>query len=336
MDVETLVVDAFAQLGVDARPRVDAAGIQPDLVLDPDGVAVGIEVKGRTLITDDVASRLLAGASGGAALLLVGDRVTESARRLLTRHHGGYLDLRGRVGLRTDRLIIDAPVEPVTQRSPRSEALGGKAGLEVATALLMEQKRGFAVRELARQLGRSPSTVSEVLAALRREGLIDETNAVVGPGLFWRVAERWPNRRTLLASAPLPGESTLNSPLRFQLDDPAKPGWALTDSAAAAAYGAPLAIHGGQALDFFVPDRVVMRRAATLFGTATSSAHAQATARVAPVPAAARHRFDVDQRTTGWLLTHPLFVALDLAQDVGRGREILDAWEPDERWTRVW
>lgn len=29
-------------------------------------------------------------------------------------------------------------------------------------------------------------------------------------------------------------------------------------------------------------------------------------------------------------------VALDLAQDTGRGREILDAWTPDERWTRVW
>jgi hypothetical protein len=31
-----------------------------------------------------------------------------------------------------------------------------------------------------------------------------------------------------------------------------------------------------------------------------------------------------------------VFVALDLAQDVGRGREILAAWTPDSRWSRVW
>jgi hypothetical protein len=37
-----------------------------------------------------------------------------------------------------------------------------------------------------------------------------------------------------------------------------------------------------------------------------------------------------------WPLAHPVFVALDLAQDTGRGREILDAWTPPERWARVW
>jgi hypothetical protein len=36
-----------------------------------------------------------------------------------------------------------------------------------------------------------------------------------------------------------------------------------------------------------------------------------------------------------WPVAHPLFVALDLAQDTGRGREILDAWTPTEG-TRVW
>jgi hypothetical protein len=34
-----------------------------------------------------------------------------------------------------------------------------------------------------------------------------------------------------------------------------------------------------------------------------------------------------------WPLAHPVAVALDLAQDRARGREILDDWSPPER---VW
>jgi hypothetical protein len=35
-------------------------------------------------------------------------------------------------------------------------------------------------------------------------------------------------------------------------------------------------------------------------------------------------------------LAHPLFVALDLAADPGRGREILDGWTPPADVARVW
>jgi hypothetical protein len=54
------------------------------------------------------------------------------------------------------------------------------------------------------------------------------------------------------------------------------------------------------------------------------------------VPAAVRRRVDLDKSPVEWPLAHPLFVALDLAQDVGRGREVLDRWTPDTRWPRVW
>jgi hypothetical protein len=110
----------------------------------------------------------------------------------------------------------------------------------------------------------------------------------------------------------------------------------LTDSVAAAAYGAPVALRSGQLLDFFVPDQSTLRRATTLLGAATTTSQAQATLRVAPVPAVVKNRVDLDTDSTEWPLAHPLFVALDLAQDVGRGREILDAWTPDGGWTRVW
>lgn len=336
MDTEALVVDAFAQFGIEARLLIDVPGSGVDLVLDPDGVSTGLQVKRRSLVTDDAAKRLLADRSQGVALLVVADRITDAARRVLTADGGGYLDLRGRLAIRTDRLVIDAEIPPIVERAARSDALSGKAGLEVAAALLMEPQRDFAVRELARELERSPSTVSDVLAALRRDGLTDEQNTVTGTDLFWQLADRWPSRRTVVASLPEPGDPTLAAPLRFGVDDVSMTGWALTDSPAAVTYGAPLAVRSGQSLDFFVPDLAILRRATTLLGAAPSVAQARATVRVAPVPAVVQHRVNHERNATEWPLAHPLFVALDLAQDVGRGREILDAWTPDERWARVW
>ena len=338
MDTETLVVDAFEQLGIDVRLLVRVPGGGGDLILDPDGVGTPLEVERRSLVTDEVAARLLAEAGGeGRVLLVVGDRVTATARTLLTSRRAGYYDLRGRLALRTDRMVIDAEVEPVKGRLERTKALSGKAGLEVATALLMQPECGVAVRELARELGRSASTVSEVLSALRREGLVDTENAAANPQLFWQVADRWKSQRTYLAQLPTAGDASLAKPLRLGLDDVAhEAGWALTDSVAAAAYGAPAAVRSGLLLDFYVPDLALTRRATTLLGAAGSASSARCAVRVAPVPAVCRHRVDLDTSPTGWPLAHPLFVALDLAQDLGRGREILDAWTPDERWTRVW
>ncbi len=337
VDLEALTVDAFNQLGIDTR-RVDAADHGNDLVVDPAGLALPIRMTWRSLVTDDVAERLLADApSSDVPLLVIANRVTETARTLLTQRGSGYLDLRGRLALRTDRVLIDAPIEPLTERAGRSTALAGKAGLEVATALLLRPEHPVAVRELAREIGRSPSTVSDILAALRRDGLIDTHNTVSGTELFWNVAEHWPTKRAHLASLPAPGDASVIRPLRLGLDTVGvEPGWALSDSAAASAYGAPVAFRSDQILDFFVPDQSILRRATTLLGTAPSNRHARATVRVAPVPAAVQNRIDTDTNPFEWPLAHPLFVALDLAQDTGRGREILDIWTPDERWTRVW
>jgi DNA-binding transcriptional ArsR family regulator len=338
VDTETLLIDALAQLGVQARPAVGMPDERIDLVVEPGETPV--RVKRRALVTDEVARRLLVEVPRppGSVLLVVGDRVTGTARRLLMEHRAGYYDLRGHLALRSASIVIDADVEPVSGRAERTHALSGTAGLEVATALLMEPTAGVAVRELARRLGRSASTVSEVLSALRGSGLVDDRHRVEGTELFWQVADRWPAKRVYLAQLPMPGgDDTITTPLRLGLDDAERTvGWALTDSAAAAVYGAPLAVRTGQLLDFYLPDQVILRRASTLLGTAPSRSHARCAVRVAPVRAACEHRVDLVTNPLEWPLAHPVFIALDLAQDAGRGREILGAWTPSERWVRVW
>lgn len=333
-----MTVDAFSQLGfISALPSSSADG-RGDLLLDPDGLNCALEVKYRSLVTEDIAERLVADSQQRApTLLVVADRVTDAARKVLTSQHGGYLDLRGRLSLRSAGILIDAEVEPIKTRSARNEAFSGKAGLEVAASILMNPERPVAVRQLARALHRSPSTVSEILAALRRDQLLGAGNTIVGTDLFWAVADHWATPSVYLAEAPAIEDQGLRSALRLGLDDVEQgEGWALTDSVAAVAYGAPLAARPEQVLNFYVNDQAIVRRATTLLGTVESAVHAWAAVRAAPVPAVVQSRVAAATDVTHWPLAHPVFVALDLAQDVGRGREILDAWTPDGRWTRVW
>jgi hypothetical protein len=337
MNAEALAVDALAQVGLESRLS-NGSDQGVDLVLNVDGTQMAVQVKFRSLVDEDSARRLTNELqSKDAILLVVADRVTDTARRMLTARRGGYLDLRGRLALRAAGVVIDVEVDPVNLRAARTSGLSGRAGLEVATALLMRPERAPAVRNLARALGRSPSTVSEVLAALVRGGLINEDRTVTGSDLFWQVADRWPTRRVRLAAGPTAGDTRIAKALRLGLTDVEhETGWALTDSAAAVAYGAPLAARSTEALDFFVPDEAIARRAATLLQTSEFPSRAAATVRVAPVPAVVRQRVDLKVSGAEWPLAHPLFVALDLAQDQGRGRETLDAWTPDEPWARVW
>lgn len=330
MEAEELVVDAFRQLGINARLHPGPL-VRGDLQVELEGLDTQLSLKRRALVTAESVNQLLADQPGDT-LLVVADRVTDSARKLLTSQGAGYLDLRGHLGLRTGRVLIDAEVDPVTKRPERADALGGKAGLEVAVALLLQPERGAAVRELARELGRSPSTVSEVLKALRSTGLIDASNRVAGPSLFWEVADRWSTPQTYLAQLPDPDDPSTKA-LRLGLDD--EVGWATFGSVPASAYGAPVVAREDQLVEFYVPDATTARRAVMLLGAVPTASSAKASIRVAPVPAVLSHRRQPNGGGLRWPSAHPLFVALDLAQDKGRGREILDAWTPTEG-TRVW
>ncbi|WP_147463481.1 helix-turn-helix domain-containing protein [Cellulomonas triticagri] len=333
---EDVAAEALRGLGMPVDQRVDGADAGYDLLLGPG--ATPVEVAFRALVDEQIASRLVERRRWpGATLLVVADRVTSDARRLLLDRRAGYYDLRGHVALRAEAVFVDADVEPLTGRIARKDPVAGRAGLEIATALLLAPEGGTAVRALARTLDRSPGTVSEVLAALTRDGLVDERRRVIGTGLFWRVAERWSTPPTHLATEPPPGDaSRVTGPLRLGLGDVEhEVGWALAGSVAALAYGAPVAIRADQPKELYVPDELVVRRAERLLGVAQPG-DAACTVRVAPVPAVCAQRVDLPGAEPVWPLAHPLFVALDLAQDAGRGREILDAWHPPGRWSRAW
>lgn len=141
VDTEALLVDALAQVGVQARTTTGAPDQENDLVLDPGGVE--IQVKHRALVTGEVARRLLGETPlPDRVVRVVADRVTEDASAVLTGHHAGYFELRGHLAIRSATIVIDVDEEPVPGRAERTNALNGSVGLEVATALLGSLSKG--------------------------------------------------------------------------------------------------------------------------------------------------------------------------------------------------
>jgi hypothetical protein len=354
----TDVPDAGRETEASARP----AAFVDLWVRAPGGAVVGLEVKRVSSAAPAALAswakavrhherRISADASESSVVgVVVADRVSQTARDWLGFEGLAWLDLRGHLRLTGGGLFIDTDVPAVFERPGRTEPLAGVAGLEVACRLLMQPREGVRVRAVAAGVGRAPSTVSEILAGLRSAGLVDDNRLAEPVELFEQVADRWRPVRTAVTSLPDTADAVMVRALRvnpFQIEG--ETGWAVTDTVAAAAYGAPVAVRGDHPPDFFVPDAAALRRATQLLGpTATvgsatvgkvvAGAAVAATVAVAPVPAACTSRVDPLTVTgrSGWPLTHPLFVALDLAQDPGRGREILDGWSPPEPWIRVW
>ncbi|ASR55557.1 hypothetical protein CBP52_11160 [Cellulomonas sp. PSBB021] len=330
--------DAFETTGVRVSRRSDAAS---DLELLVGGARVPVQVKRWSVFPEHAVRTNPAfrpGATSPGVRVVVADRIGVDARRALEAAGWGWLDLRGMLHVEGQDLFIHAEVPAVRDRPRPRDPLGAPAGLEIACALLSSPAEDHAVRGLARRLGRSPSTVSELLSALRDASLVEGSTFRPAPELFWSVVDVWPGNRVGLASAPGPGMGAAYEVLGLGFEDvAATTGWALTDTLAAAAYGAPVAARADRPADFFVPTEVSLRRARSLLGVARSPAEVRCTVRVAPVPEVCRVRVDAaDLSVEADALAAPVFVALDLAQDAGRGREILDDWTPPEPWTRVW
>jgi hypothetical protein len=311
-------------------------------LLNPVGGQVAINIRRMSLVSvDGLADRIKAwdGRAGGDAAIgvLVADRVTEEAREILRAAGWGWLDLRGHLRIVGQGLFVDTDLPALKKTPGRTDPLTGRVGIEVAAFLLLEPDKPATVRGIASTLGRAPSSVSEVLASMRATGLVDAQRKPVTPDLFWELVTHWRPDQADVEAVPKTGDGAASAALKIGLDDVEGIGWALGDTVAAAAYGAPVSVRSDHPLDFYVPDQATLRRALRLLQPAHDHNGRAATVRVAPAPMICSRRVDATSWTSeSWPMAQPLFVALDLAQDPGRGREILASWTPPEQWHRVW
>jgi hypothetical protein len=252
----------------------------------------------------------------GRVPVVVADRVTADARDRLADAQWGWLDRRGHLHLRGPGIVIDTNVSPAGRPDGApDEPIRGRAGIAIAYRLLTETTTP--VTTTGSGLGFAPSTISEALKRLRIAGLIDDDGLPVTPELFWVLAEQWRPARTWLITEP----------------DAAAPDasdWCVSGTVAAAELGAPV-VSTGATPDLYVPGPVAVTIAARRYGEARDATVAAASIAVAPASEVTDEtRAPVQQP---WRLAHPVAVALDLAQDRARGREILEDWTPPER---VW
>jgi hypothetical protein len=311
-----------------------------DLDIDVNGVRLAIQLKAASTVTPD-SLRRWAGqrhADDAVVTVLVADRVLPSARPALDDLGLGWLDLRGHLRLSAPGVLIDADVPATRRLGGPADPFSGDVGLGVACALLLKPHEPVRVRAIARALGRSPSSVSSVVDRLRNEALITGQDQPAVPDLFWALAAIWRPAQVQLATVPDLADPVVAAALRIGWgDSSAESGWVLTGELAASVYGAPIGVSSDYPPSFYVPDEATARRAETLLGVPQRNATPSATLRVAPAPQVCEFSF-TSTAFPGkpWPLAHPLFVALDLACDPGRGSEVLAGWRPQEETVRVW
>jgi hypothetical protein len=110
--------------------------------------------------------------------------------------------------------------------------------------------------------------------------------------------------------------------------------WVLTDTQAALFLGAPVIVSGEGPPDFYVPQPSMVDLAISHFGRARGEPAATVRAvRFAGIRDTEPFRLT----PSGFRVAHPVVVALDLAQDRSRGRQIVEEWDPTPLGVeRVW
>jgi hypothetical protein len=289
-----------------------------------------VRIAARTMSVVTPATVASLDAPRGTLGIVVADRISEPARRALDERGWGWLDRRGHLRVWTEGLRVDTDIEPLatTRASDRFVSAFPKVGVEVALALLKEPERVWTVTELASRLGRSPGGVSERLRALREAGLVARDNRPLLPELVWELVVPFHERAFGLATFPTGAEFSGLSWLGVPTD------WVLTDTQAALALGAPVAAAGDGPPDYYVPEAPIVDLAVSHFGPARTQP-AATVRRARYVGIVEREPFRRTQ--AGFGIAHPVIVALDLAEDRSRGREIVEGWDPSDLGvTRVW
>jgi hypothetical protein len=291
-----------------------------------DGRAVWLKVEVVAYCTGDRARGLIARVHphGQAVPFVVADRITVDARAHLDDAGWGWFDRRGRLHLTADqlRLRTDVPAEVLPNMASGSKpAIAGRGGLTVAY-WLCERHDGERLSPTGHghALRLAPSTISVAARRLTEAGLVDEGIGVF-PELFWELAAHWRPERVWLAERP--------QPAHHQSADPGASQWVRTGTAAAAAWGAPIVTGEGGPLELYVPGPVDLSIAARRYGAAEAGTSVASLA-VPPVSTVTAASPDGPARIVdGWPLAPRLAVALDLAQDKARGRQILEEWKVD-------
>lgn len=275
-----------------------------------EGRALTFAVEVASQVTGAKAQQLIS-AHLEAGAVMVADRITADARALLTASGWSWLDLRGHLHLRGPGLLVDTAVPSQTRPAVRAQPpIRGKAGLAVAYWLCSHPGTTLSPTGGSGDVGFAPSTISTAVSALAEAGLVDAGRLAVLPELFWELAADWQPEWTWLASRPDPDEHGT---------------WVRTGDAVALAYGAPLVIAGEGPLELLVPGPVDLTIAARRYGLARPGT-GEAGVAVAPVSQVFRGSGESE---AGWRLAPKLAVALGLASDPARGREILNDWQGD-------
>jgi len=258
----------------------------------------------------------------GRVSMLVADKITAEGRERLREAGWSWFDRRGRLHLSAPgvRVDLDVPPDPrVGTGAAKTDPIAGPGGLAVAYWLCAHPGEAVSPTGLTRGLGFAPSTISTAHRRLADAGLVGEDGAGLFPELFWELAGAWHPERVWVATLPAPQPRPA---------DPTSPRWRRAGTAAAAAYGAPVVSSHDAPVELYVTGPVELSIALRRYHTAEPGTGAASLA-VAPVRAVTATPDDGVEPPLldGWPLAPVLAVALDLAQDRARGREILDDWE---------
>ena len=319
---------------------VDLSTPPPSLRIRSGTAEISVIPRAETIVSTHRAAVMISQLSSPSAeptTVVVADEVSRGARQLLAEAGIGWLDRRGNVRIWSPPLMIDTavPAQPRATRTVHStDAIKGRGGLAFAVELLLAPQKPPTLTAIAHRARLALSSVSEGASVVRAEGLVRSDGRPLVPELFAAVAEAWRPKWRWLAEAPAPNDASRTGPLGLGLDTVSEPGWALTESRAAIGWGAPLVVSGAYPPALYVPEPRVQRRALDIYGEGAPSETRGARIAIAPLPVVCCPRYDVPGET--WPGTHPLFVALDLAQDPARGAEALEAWQPPAPFERVW
>lgn len=335
---ETSILRALRSLGHRATEAPDDAGW--DLTATVDGIEIEIEIKAASVINPEAVARMVDSIDKrrkSVARVAVGDLITGPAQQALRDAGWGWLDRRGRLVLRARGVHIDAAVpadaRPTVGAPPKP--ISGTAAISWVVALLLAPDAPPSMREVARRASLSHSAIVAASKRLKAASLIRADGRPLVPELFWALVEDWHPNAVALAQLPPVGDAGTYGGLGVNLDREG-PGWAVTGTVCAVAWGAPMVIGSGYPPDFYVPSAVELRQATLRLGEAPRYEDRACTVAVAPAPLVCAQRFDRDSSEWGhWRFAHGLFAALDLAQDRARGAEILADWNPKD-FTRVW